>query len=1022
MGASATSPPPPLLSTPNRLSYIASYWPSVAHWSGSDWECHQQRLPLAWISASPAARLVAEQRHAWAVLPFTHIEARPSKAEADGASKSRVENIFGVTLANATVQPRVLQTALETSSAKRCATGCILASSQQITRGSRDGSALSWCRWAVERLADVGHAASPAKCASVAFNSSPSTSLREANGGSSAARGATDVANAARSCGVHIGGLTVVLVSGAHELDAGGAETASPRDGTSSHGVVKREDTLPTGPRGDMTALGPQFLFPSTTSCGGSVASMLSVPPNAAMYRSIDEFLKEEHMPSSTASIFRSGAQLHGDDGGAEDETSHDPKTATSVYVVQQLAELRHQTREAKLRRVSSAPVSSPELFLTVWYRQVFVSTAEATSEVLCGVSQWWLQRPIRRDELTTTAQEALRFTHRKPSAGDSGSCADPPALPPPSLHIKYVSDVFTDFWWPHRLTTAVQHRLVGLTSHLSWVMKSLLQVWMMLVAFVQTALHGVSTTTPPSDASNVRHDGPSHRQSVPPVDLVSAFYKMGKTYGKHQMAALDVSHTGVRGVHLLACAIGSVTTSIMAKDGQSSVLHREGLRALDVAGCLQLHHRRGELDTLSHMLNQLYIHAASEVAVGSLSKPSDTLAVVDLLLCLCLQDGVSLSRQSAAGLALGLFTHHGHLTWVCGAGSDMDNAALRELGQYALLVEAVVATQHPEPRHAPTCTLRALDLTSALRVDDVNPLGYLTRLEQLLLPFTYVDDVGIRGLDGHTYARDLSAFLSLCSTAKANELTDLSSNAKETLQSTLDALQHLTTTMPGEGTAQANGNSKKPCNGVVEALQQRFCNHLYHLDFTYCLGVSNVKGLACQQRLELLNLSQTRVGKIGLFGGDDHPRCTPPLRLFIAEMCEYLSDLSGLAHMNTLECVVVRSGSLGDDGLRSMCTPALQRLQLVDLSYCDRLHHVGCLVKLPALKTLILDSTDVTPAEVKELRSSRSLHTLSLRFCSDFACIGEDLRELEAVVGTFSALKRYIYEDLAGDDELRKK
>ncbi|KAG5468150.1 hypothetical protein LSCM1_02124 [Leishmania martiniquensis] len=1009
----------------DQLACIASYWPSAAHRCGFGGVQHQKRLPLAWIAVSPAARVVAEQRHAWVVLPFTHTGACPANAEACGSSSDLTGNVFGAALANATTQPRVLQLALGADGAGASVIGVASASSQQSLQGSASRSVLSWLKRTSESLANIDHRVSRVT----------SASLATANGGSSsAARGMMDAADAARCCGVHLGGLTVVLVSGVHELDAAGG-TALREDKASSGGAEMHESDSSLHGEGEAAALHPGLLFPSTTTCGGSVASMLSVPPKAALYDTITGGAGEEGMPSTGNSIFRSGAELHGDDGGADSDTANDPKTAASVYVVEQLSKLRHHMREAERQQASATGLSSRDLLGTVWYRQVFVSTAEATDEVLCGVSQWWLERAIRRDELPTAVPRFSNVAQRNRSICVSGSGEESQALPPPSLHIKYVTDVFANVWWPHRFNMALKHRLAEQTTHASWMANLLRLIWVVLVVLVETTLRGVPPVAAPFRVSDGQRSGsqnsPSHRRGVRPLDLVSAFHKMGKVYGKHRMEALDVGHTRVRGAHLLACALGSVMAPATTSDGEAAAVHHKGLWALDMAGCTQLHHRHGELCALSHTLKQLLNDAARRVAALSPCGPSWTLAVADLLLSLSLRDGASLPRTSAAGLALALFTHHGHLTWVCGAGSAVDNAALRELGHYALLVESVAATQQPPPSHTSTCALRALDLTSALSIDDVNSVAYLTQLEQLLLPFTNVDDVGIGCLDGQRYARDLGAILASCIASSANEAAELPDGAQKSLQGTLADLQHLIPIK--DDSVQGDVHRRKPHTDVVEVLYQAFRSHLYHIDLTYCLRVSSVKGLMHQQRLELLNLSQTRVNKAGLFGGAGpryltrspastaQPRCTPPLRLFIAEMCEHLSDLSGLAHMTTLECVIVRSGSLGDAGLRPVCTPDMHHLTMMDLSYCDGLHHVGCLAQLPALETLILDSTDVTPAEVAHLRSSRSLHTLSLRFCTEFAFIGKGLKELEAVVGRFAALKRYLYEDLAGDDKLRE-
>ncbi|KAK7197596.1 hypothetical protein NESM_000710200 [Novymonas esmeraldas] len=979
----------------DRLALVAAYWPSAVHSGGADGQPPQRRLPLAWVACSPSARTVAEQQHAWVVLPYTHAGGRRAGEGPYGA----VENTFGAGLANATMQPRVLQVALGTGDAVSAqAPSRPAAGEAKRPRWSK--RVLSWLGWTADSLADVDHAASLMKPVTPAVDGD----------------GVMEAAEAARRCGVHLGGLTVVLVSGVHMLETTGVAPAV------------RPQRNATG--ADAAPAPPHLLFATTTSCGGTTSSVLAVPPNAAVYDAIATD-GDGTPPTHSSSIFRKGAVLHGEDGGANNEASHDPKTAASVQVVQQFCALQqrlgwvtpHDTQAA-------ANAASVDLLSTVWYRQVFVGTAAATDEVLCGVSQWWLQRPIRAGELPTAN---LLASLTAPASGGGGGSAC--TLPAPQLHVKYVADVFADLWWPHRIITVVQHRHAALAERAAQPMRGLVLVWVLLTVLVEAVLYGVpyATRQPRGGVEHPsRNRDPHGSHSAPATDsasLVSAFFKLGGAYGRDHVASLDVGRTGVRGTHLLAYVMGCV----LADDATAAAAApRARLRALDVAGCTQLRHRDGELHALADTLHQFGRRAATRLAATPPTAPASVLAVADVLLSLSWQDSASSRGRSAAGIALALLTHHGQLTWVCGAGSDMDSPALRELGEYALLAEALAATHQPQLRGQPypRCTLRALDLTSALSVDNVNALGYLTQLEQLLLPFTYVDDVGIARLDGHACGQDLGAFLVLCNAADRGTATaQLQSSAQAALQNTVEALQQLVLSAEGNGVRGRTGYL-----ATLQALHRRFCSHLYHLDLTYCLRVSSVRGLVMQERLELLNISQTRVNKAGLLSGTNGlpspnttapatPSCrTPPLRLFMAEMCEHLSDLSGLAPIVTLECVIVRSGSLGDDGLRPMCTPNMRHLRLLNLSYCDRLHHIGCLTQLPALETLIIDNTDVTPAEVKLLRPIPSLRTLSLRCCTEFAVIGKGLPALESAIGTFAALQRYIYEDLAGDEELRKK
>lgn len=1008
-------------SVADQLACIASYFSSVSQ------ECRQRshgRLPLAWVATSPSARLVAEQRHAWVVLPFDST----ALAGSPYAQNDNEDNAFGAALANATTPLFTLRAALGLDAADTSSSAATVAttdsasgrvgSSSPAPPTSPSAKVMSWISQTTESLSDVNHAASPVESQKPVFLGTsrakpPAQRSTRSTRPSTGVHGprVEDPLEAACTCGVHVGGLTTVLVSGAHLYEkrlsckqpAGPSQCTSHKSPSACGAQTGRDRNINAS---------STLLFPSTTCCGGSVSSLLCVPPNAAVY----DAAAMNEVSATGSPLFKVGAVLHEDDGGAEDETAHDPPTGASVYTVQQVRKLHEQVRGG---HVDNA-------YTTVWYRQLFVNGEEVTERVLCGVSQWWLQRPVRLQELPTTV-----FATNQPTFLDA-----------PPVYVKFMSDIGANLWWPRRLFSVVHCRFLAHRWHSVALLRWAVLLWVFCAVLVESLFHGVP-------------DVPAHYAASPQdtVDLVMSFQRLGEVYGgKDQLAALDVSHTGVRGVHLLACAIGKVVGSL-ACHADNEV---DRFRALDVAGCIQLHHHQGEMHLLTPQLQSFFLYASQQAQRISSKNPTSPLTLVDLLMAVSLSEETTRAPRSATGLALALLSHHGSLTWVSGPGCSLDNAALHELGTYALLVEAVTSRQSTNVSAAApalpcwSCSICAMDLTSALSLDDLNAVAYLPCLEQLLVPFTYVTDDGVARMDGHTYPQDLLDFFALCT---ENKMSMLDARAQGVVKDGMKALEQLTassndapaltasTGRNGHSATTAsnscsnNNNNNKVHHHAVEALHQHFRSHLYQIDFTYCSFLSSVNGLVRQQRLELLNLSQTRINKTGLFGTAEKSRASspsssssslkhsfPPLRLFIAEMCEHLSDLSGLAHIGTLECVIVRSGSLGDDGLRAICTKDMQQLHLMDLSYCDRLHHVGCLAALPALETLILDSTDVTPAEVRQLRQSRSLGTLSVRFCTEFAFIGKDQKELEEVVGTFPSLKHYVYEDLIGDDALRKK
>lgn len=1012
-------------SVADQLSCIAAYFSAAPQRRLQHKQSHG-RLPLAWVATSPSARLVAEQHNAWVVLPFDS----SALAGCPYATDDYEENSFGAALANATTPLFLLKDALGLGEAPAAAVASASAMSERPSAEVKDTGAaaaalptkniFSWLSQATESLADVDHAASPVEPEKTPLMGTsrakppPQKATRPGTGLSGPK--VEDPLEAARSCGVHVAGVTAVLVSGVHLYQ----DHLSRISNSAAAPSTNKADERRVNPSGTL-------LFSSTTCCGGSVSSLLSVPPNAAVYDAIPSRADPQQHNAAEAngtatrkrrpSIFRDGAELHDDDGGAVDETAHDPQTAASVFTVQQVNELHQQAREGK---------TADEVYTTVWYRHVFVDNEEATGDVLCGVSQWWLQRPVRVQEMPTT-----NFT----AAAAASHRTTPLAAPP--LYVKFVANIGADLWWPHRLLSVVHQRAAEHPWHATTLLRWLAFLWVLCAVVLESLLHGVPEVP-------AHHAGATHGAA-----LVTSFNALGAVYGgSDQLAALDVSHTAVRGVHVLSCAVGKVTSMQTRQETDGAALQprraADRFVALDVAGCIQLHHRKGELNAAQALLDSLHTHCADLAPTAWKDTSSSPLPLVDLLTTLSLRHLKTCAARSAAGLGTALLSHHGSLTWVSGAGCSLDNAALHELGNYALLAEAVAAIRAPSSPPAATdsptssCSICAMDLTSALSLDDLNPAGYLVHLEQLLVPFTYVTDDGIALLDGHTFPRRLSEYLALC---KAEYTSSLSLSTQALVKDVIASLESLTVAAapwPSEnGThrpasaAAAAAAANASHHDIIEALHQRFRSHLYQIDFTYCSFLSSINPLVRQQRLELLNMSQTRLNRAGLFSGADRRHAgqnssaevhTPPLRLFIAEMCEHLSDLRGLAHLTTLECVVVRSGSLGDDGLRALCTADMKNLQLVDLSYCDRLHHVGCLADLPALDTLILDSTDVLPAEVRLLRGSRSLETLSLRFCSEFAFVGKDKNDFEAALGKFPSLKHYVYEDLVGDDELRKK
>lgn len=480
---------------------------------------------------------------------------------------------------------------------------------------------------------------------------------------------------------------------------------------------------------------------------------------------------------------------------------------------------------------------------------------------------------------------------------------------------------------------------------------------------------------------------------------------------------ALDASHTSITGTHLLALANG--TTAVNGGGAKKTRF----IRALDVAGC-------GGLKSSSSSSSP-HMHANSSSMDDDGAAGRDSADAVAPALC----------RESDTGLALGRLSYGGGLRWLNACGSSLNDAAVAALGTYCLLQEVVVCTtaatvahQHSsmseqEQQQCPPwhSSLLAMHLTSCRLLRNLGGLSYVPSLVQLLTPFTDVADGGLDALDGRGLAEKL-AHLSSSSSSSGVSMSGMA----QLLRSLADA-------------ATANSSASEPSKGadlgaVLDALAERMVSHLYHVDLTFMLSLCDVRSLIHAQRaLQFLNISQTQVYSRG-FGAEapeqplssllasasaaprhkqqqqqqqrrvnaQTPRQLPsPLRVLVCDPCDHLSSLRGLtpALFPAIEKLYLRCGSLSEDGIASAFAgytppppPPPQSssssnsgdgpfpcLQLIDLSYCDKLHDLAVMARFPALHTLCIDSTEMQPGGLSSLASpTGALKVLSVRYCPE--------------------------------------
>ncbi|CCW60518.1 unnamed protein product [Phytomonas sp. EM1] len=559
-------------------------------------------------------------------------------------------------------------------------------------------------------------------------------------------------------------------------------------------------------------------------------------------------------------------------------------------------------------------------------------------------------------------------------------------------------------------------------------------------------------------------------RERASAMETCHWLYRLGAVYSG-QLQALDVSHTGICGTHLLAFALGNHFAT--HGDVSSSPNHVSALRALDVAGCLFLdfHCNASLLQTELDVRRYLGIPcSAARKGLGS-----DSTTVDEMLAC-----SESLKMLSHAGRALARLCldhrpmksgrKHG-LQLMNASGSSLDSKVLDELGQCALLYELEAAhrravsikmsdaasgvrTGDPSsepplisPAVSPTSSLIAINLTSCRKVRSVNALSYITSLVQILAPFTELNNAGVVHLDGSAFQQLLSRVAK--SVCKSNHLRCAPSDKAHITGSKVDikcgeAVDAVASPPFGTSTsfetllgcfvdAYADGKQEF-VHGFPEiksSLELRFQSHLYHLDLTFCLRVESLASLCGRQwLLHYLNVSHTNVRTTGLAEiASLQPlgRCAPPhrpLRVLVAEYCNVLNNLDGLQLFPCLTKLYVWNGSLDANGLSVFSSHAtcFSNLIFLDLSYCDKVEDVSMLASLPSLMTLILDNTEISCDGIKGLSRCPVLRTLSLRFCPDFAPVGPIKERLDRMVVRIPTLQNYIYENLACDEVPREE
>ncbi|CAD2216911.1 hypothetical protein ADEAN_000438900 [Angomonas deanei] len=730
-----------------------------------------------------------------------------------------------------------------------------------------------------------------------------------------------------------------------------------------------------------------------------------------------------------------------------EDRHRHYSKTACATRLAAHLQSHRH----------NKDSVYEDDL---VVMRQVYVLGSKGLTEGLLSYSKWWLTRSIKEEELCALFPE----DHRKNVSNSVKGSIIP-------FELNFLQDVFNvSFmeklnWRCCRTSRAISSKLLFHRSgengdnnslemyyysalpkrlkssldvqtnteeknRLNIMERVVLFVLSILILFVLLPLSSLmrlivsrlpSRKTPTAkgrddEEQDGETDAPGHPQhqrhtsngtllsdwlAHPELPLTKALYTLGITY-RQQLCQLSASHTSVNASQLLSLAMGC-----MNRDVANAAAF--GIGALDLVGCKRVHLSLDpSCEHESHFMNKTLSLERTTAAGGMsllLDKYGSTLGRALGLLCTDrhLYGGGAVPQPSHAIRGLKIMN---------ATASSVDDAALRELGVYVLFCTGAHLSQ-PSPTPVLPSSLMALDLAVCPFVTSIQPLGYIPSLLQVLVPYTHVGDSGVDQLHVPQCCEVLCQEV-------VGRLYVFSQHNKDNEEVILLG-QQIMKTFAADHTSHLE---EIPMRTQLERL---LSGHFYHLDFTFCTFLTDINVLRHQRLLQYLNISQSFVTGDGVESlwkpntSTTVSTVSPPLRVLIAQQCDYLSDLEGIARLKFLEKLYVRSASLTDEGLDHL-TQSNRSLKLLDLSYCDKLMSVNSVHKLPLLSVLVLDSSEILMTGVRRLDKCPSLKVLSVRFCPDFALIGEDENLFRTKVVDIPTLEHYVYEDLIGDEELRVK
>lgn len=175
--------------------------------------------------------------------------------------------------------------------------------------------------------------------------------------------------------------------------------------------------------------------------------------------------------------------------------------------------------------------------------------------------------------------------------------------------------------------------------------------------------------------------------------------------------------------------------------------------------------------------------------------------------------------------------------------------------------------------------------------------------------------------------------------------------------------------------------------NDTIRALAR--CPRLTTLHINFCGQVTDINPLAECVTLRELSASRCAIGTAGIVAfGAESRRCLHLEHLTLTENTS-LTDAAPLAALTSLRRLLLTTTSISnhffeelDRRMTNQTQDCLDRLEVLDLGNARQVTSLGPLGRLPRLRALNIDMTDMSHNGLQGLEQSRSLARLSIQMC----------------------------------------